>query len=161
MNGNYNMSERNTYITQYSRICQVALQTRYRQFHSQMFQNCSSYTQVTFRIFKVNRIHLVRHSTGTHFTGFDLLLEIFHGNILPEVTVHIDHHCINAFHCIKDSGKIIIIGDLRSILFAFQSQLFSYEFVTECFPVKLRISNMMCVVISGSTAKLSSNGTSL
>ena len=126
-----------------------------------MFQNGTCHTQITFRIFKVNRIHFVRHGAGTYFTGFNLLLEIFHGNILPEVTVHIDHYRIYALHSIEYSRQIIIIRNLRSIFFTFQAQFFSNKPVTKCFPVELRISHMMRIVISGSTTELGSKRTRL
>ena len=45
---------------------------------------------------------------------FNLLLEIFHRDILPEVTVHINHHRIDALPGIKDGRQIIVIGYLGS-----------------------------------------------
>ena len=59
--GYNDMTERHAYITEHRRVCQVTLQTGNRQFHSQVFQNRSCDTQITFRIFKVNRIHFMRH----------------------------------------------------------------------------------------------------
>ena len=161
LNSNHDMTERHTYITQHCRVCQVALQTGNRKFHSQMFQDRRCYTQVTFRIFKVNRIHFMRHGTRSHFSGFNLLLEILHRDVLPEVTIHIDHNRIDTLHTIKNSRKVIIVRNLCSIFFTLQSQFLCNKPITELFPVILRISYMMCIVISGSTTKLSGNRTCL
>ena len=54
----------------------------------------------------------MRHGTGTYFTRFNLLLEIFHRDVLPEVAVHVNHNGIDAFHRIKNGSQIIIIRDL-------------------------------------------------
>ena len=122
-----------------------------------MFQNGSRNTQITLRIFEVNRVDLMRHSARTNFSGFDLLLEVLHRDILPEVTVHIHHNGIDTLHCIKNSRKVIIVRNLRCILFTLQPQLLCNKSVTELFPIVLGICNMMCIVISGSATELGSN----
>ena len=126
-----------------------------------MFQNGSGDPQVSFRIFEVNRVHFVRHCARTDFSGFYLLFEILHRDILPEVPVHIYHYSIDTLHCIKNSREVIIVWNLSRIFFTFQSQFFCNETITELFPVILRICHMMCIVIAGSTAKLSGNRASL
>ena len=155
------MPERHTHIAEHGRVCQVTLQTGNRQFHRQVLKNSIRHAQVSFRIFKVNRVHLVRHRAGAHLTGFNLLLEVFHRDILPEVTVHINHHRIDALHGIKDGRQIIVIGYLGSILLAFQAKLFGNELIAECLPVIFRISHMMGIVITRSATELCCHRTSL
>ena len=52
-----------------------------------------------------------------------------------------------------------IVRNLRCIFFAFQSQFFCNKPIAELFPVILRISHVMRIVVSGSTAKLSGKRT--
>ena len=155
------MPERNTHVTQYGRIRQVALQTWHRQLHSQMLKNSVCYAQITFGIFKVNRIYLMRHCAWTNLSGFNLLFEILHRDILPEVTVHVNHHRIDALHCIEDGGQIVIIGNLSRIFFTLQAQLLCDKFIAESFPVILRISHVMRIVITRSATKFSGYRASL
>ena len=154
------MSERRTHITEHGRVRQVTLQPGNRQFHRQVFENGIRHTQISFRIFKVNRIHLVRHRTGAHLTGFNLLLEVLHRDILPEVAVHINHHRVDALHGIKDGRQIIIVGYLGSILLTLQAKFLGNELVAERFPVILRISHMMSIVITSGTTELCCQRTS-
>ena len=101
----------------------------------------------------------MRHSARTYFSGFDLLLEVLHRDVLPEVTIHIHHDGIDTLHSIKNSREVIIVRNLRCIFFAFQSQFFCNKPIAELFPVILRISHVMRIVVSGSTAKLSGKRT--
>ena len=103
----------------------------------------------------------MRHRTGTYFPCFDLLLEIFHRDILPEVAVHINHDGIDTLHGIEDSTQVIIVGNLSGVLFSFQAKLFCNELITESFPVVCRIGYVVCIVVTGCTTKLSSDRTSL
>jgi len=155
------MTERYTHVTEYGRVGQVTLETRYRQLAGKVFQDGIRHTQVTFRIFKVNRVHLMRHRTGAYFTRFDFLLEVFHRDVLPEVTVHVNHNGIDALHGIEDGTQIIVIGNLSSILFAFQTELFSHELVAESLPIVCWISHVVRIVVTGSTTELRCNRASL
>ena len=102
----------------------------------------------------------MRHGTGTYFTRFNLLLEIFHRDVLPEVAVHVNHNGIDAFHRIKNGSQIIIIRDLSSIFLTFQSQLSCYKLITEFFPVIFGISYMMRIVVTRRTTEFSRDRTS-
>src|SRR5574344_2397763 len=146
------------YITQYSRVCQITLKTTYRQLLSQELQDCISNTQVTLAVFIIDRIYLMGHCTRSHLTSFNLLLEVFHGNIHPEITVQVYYNRIYPTHGIKESTKKIIITDLCGILLTLQTELLTYEAIAECLPVIVRISHMMSIIITCSTTKLCCDG---
>ena len=61
------------------------------------------------------------HSRRTDLTRLDLLLEILHGDILPEVTIQVDQDRIDTLQAIEDRCQIIIIRDLGSPLLTFQA----------------------------------------
>ena len=103
----------------------------------------------------------MRHRTRSHLSGFYLLLEIFHRDVLPEITVHIDHHRIDTLHGIEDSRQIVVVRNLRCIFLAFQSQFLCNKLISECFPIIFGISHMVCIIISGCTAEFSSYRASL
>ena len=56
---------------------------------------------------------------------------------------------------------MIVVADLSGILFTLQAELLADELVAESLPVILRISNMVGIVITSSTTKLSSKLASL
>ena len=59
--GQQRMSERHAHVSQDSRVRQVSLQARYRQFCRQMFEQCVGNAQVALGIFEIYRVYLVRH----------------------------------------------------------------------------------------------------
>jgi len=61
------------------------------------------------------------HSRRTDLTRLDLLLEILHGDILPEVTIQVDQDRIDTLQAIEDRCQIIIIRDLGSPLLTLQA----------------------------------------
>ena len=95
------------------------------------------------------------HGTGTYLTSLDFLLEVIHRDVHPEVTVQVNDDGVDSADGIKDGTQMIIVADLSSILLTLQAQLLADELVAESFPVILRISYMMSIVITGSTTKLS------
>src|SRR3712207_1038915 len=101
------MAERHAHIAQHGRIGQVTLQARNRKFYRQVLEKSVRQSEVSFGILKVYRIHLMRHSARTYLSGFNFLLEVFHRDILPKVTIHVHHHRIDAFHCIENSRQVI------------------------------------------------------
>ena len=151
------MSHRHTDITKDCRVCQVALQTWNRQLGCQVRQDSICHTQITFRIFEIDRIHLVRHSRRTDLTGFDLLFKILHRNILPEITAQIDQNRIDTFHPVKNSSHVVIVGNLCRPFLTAQSQHFIHKLIPESFPVIFRKSHMMRIEITGCSTELSRN----
>ena len=61
------------------------------------------------------------HRTGTYLTCLDLLLEVLHGDIHPEITIQIDDDGVDTTNGIKDGAQIVVIANLSSILFTLQA----------------------------------------
>ena len=72
-------------------------------------------TEITLGILKIDRIDLVRHGRGTHFTGNGFLLEVTERNIGPEITAKIYQHGIKTGQRIKLLGHVVMGFDLRGI----------------------------------------------
>ena len=97
------------------------------------------------------------HSTGTYLAGLDLLLEVIHRDVHPEVTVQVDDNRIDTAHGIKDGCQPVVVGNLSSVLFTLQTQFLAHEAVAELTPVVLGICHMMGIIITGCTTELSRN----
>ena len=98
------------------------------------------------------------HGAGANLARLDLLLEVLHRDVLPEVAVHIHHDGVDAFHGIKDGAKEIVVGDLRGVLLALQSQPLSHKTIAEGYPVHIGVGHMVCIEVARGTAELGSNG---
>ena len=158
---NHHVTHRHTYVTQDGRVGQVALQTRYRQLVRQVSQNGVRNTQITFRVLEINRVHLMRHCTRTYFASLDLLLEVLHRDIHPEVAVQVNHNGVDTRHRIEHTAQMVVVRNLRRPLLALQSQLLADKPVAECLPVNLGIGHMMRIVVACRPTELSRQLTSL
>ena len=95
----------------------------------------------------------MRHGTRAHLALLDFLLEVLHGDVHPEVAVHVDDDGVDAAHGVEDGPQPVVIGDLRCPLFALQSQLPADECVAELPPVVLRIGHVVGVARSCSSSR--------
>ena len=152
------MAHGDTNIAQDGGVRQVALQTADRQLGSEELQNGIGDAQVTLGILVVDGVHLVGHSTGAYLASLNLLLEVVHGDIHPEVAAEVDDDGVDAAHGVEDGTKPVVVADLRGVLLTLQTELLSHEGVAEVAPVVLRISHMMGVEITGGTTELRRNG---
>ena len=152
------MSHGNTYIAQHGRVRQITLQTTDRQFLCQKTKNGIGYAHITFRILKINRVHLMGHCTRTDLTGLDFLFEILHRDIHPEIAVQVNNNGINTAHSIKDCTQPVVVRDLCCPLFTFQSKFLANKLISKLSPIILRISDMVSVLVTRSTTELCRDG---
>ena len=97
------------------------------------------------------------HRTGANFTSLDLLLEIIHRDIHPEVAIEVDDDGIDTTHGIEDSTQPVVVGNLSRELLALKAQLLTHEAIAKLTPVVLGICYMVSVEITCCTTKLSSH----
>ena len=97
----------------------------------------------------------MRHGTGAHFACLDFLFEIFHRNILPEISVKVDDDGLDAAHGIENGGEVVVVADLRGELFAFDAEFVFQEVVGKGDPVTFGICHVMSVEVAGGSAELS------
>src|SRR5690349_1647612 len=102
-----------------------------------MLEYCSWHCKISFGIFEIDGIQFMRHGRRTYFTFFGFLLEVFHGNISPDLTTKINKYIVDTFHCIESSRKIIVVFYLCSELLAVKSQRALYKFIRKFDPVCL------------------------
>ena len=58
----------------------------------------------------------MRHGTGANLSRLDLLPEVTHRDVAPEVSSEIDEDRVDTRHRLKESGEIVVVGDLRRVL---------------------------------------------
>ncbi len=96
----------------------------------------------------------MRHSAGANLASLNLLFEIIHGDIHPEVAVKVDDDGVDATDAVEDSSQIIVVADLRGPLLTLQSELLADELIGESLPVVVGISHVMGVEVTGGTTEL-------
>ena len=148
------MAHRHTDITQDGGVRQVALQTADGQLGSEELQDGIGDAEVTFSVLVVDGVHLMGHGTGAHLAGLDLLFEVVHGDIHPEVAAEVDDDGVDTAHGVEDGAEPVVVADLRGILLTLQAELVGDEGIAELPPVVLRIGHMVGVEVAGSPAEL-------
>ena len=91
-------------------------------------------------------------------TGFNLLFEVLHRHVLPEVTVQVYQNRIDALHGIENRSQIVVIGNLGRIFLTLQPQLISHKIIAERLPIVTGVGHMMGIVIPRRSAELGCNG---
>ena len=94
-----------TDVAQDGGVGEVALQTADGQFLCQEPQHGIGHAHVALAVLEVDGVHLVGHGARAHLAGLDLLLEILHGDIHPEVAVEVDDDGVDAAHGIEDGAS--------------------------------------------------------
>ena len=151
------MTHRHSHVTQNGRVSQVTLQTADRQLGAQVLQNSIGNAQVTFSILVIYRVYLVWHGTGAYLTCLDLLLEVLHGDVLPEVAVHVYHDGVDTLQVVEKCSQKVIIGNLGGVLLTLQTQLLIYKSGAKFLPVIGWIGYMVCIEVSGCSTELGSH----
>src|SRR5690606_7384658 len=144
-------------IPKHGRIGQIALKARDGKFGGQVLEHRIGDTKVAFRIFEVDRVHLMRHSRRAHFALTNLLLEILHRDVLPDVTAEIDENGIDAPKTVEKGSKVIVMLNLGGREAARQSEGRAKLF-TEVMPVDGGIGDKVRIHIARSPAKLGAVG---
>ena len=111
------MAEGHANVAQHGAVGQVALQAADGEFLGEVGEHGVGHAQVAFRVFEVDGVDLVGHGAGAHLSSFDLLLEVVHRDILPEVAVKVYHYGIDALECIEYLAQSVVVADLGGILF--------------------------------------------
>ncbi len=65
--------------------------------------------QVTFRVFKINWVHLMRHGRRPDLIFCNHLLEIVHGYISPHIPVHVDKDGVDPFQVVEECRQVIVM----------------------------------------------------
>jgi len=109
-------------------------------------------TQVTFGIFKINGIDLVRHGARTHFTALQFLFEVAQRHITPDITGKVNQNGIGARNSVEKLGHVIVRFNLNAVGLKGQSQTqrlrrFNH-FSAKSLPIKVRPGRQMCVVVA-------------
>lgn len=129
--GDEHVAERHADVAQYGRVGKVALETAHRELDSEMLEDGIGNAEVAFRVLIVDRINLMRHSRAAYLTCLDLLLEVLHRDVLPEVLVEIEDDDVDAAEGIEESSEVVVVGDLGSPLLTLDAELLSEELVAE------------------------------
>ena len=112
------------------------------------------HTEVAFAVFEIDGVHFVWHCRRPHFPFHDLLLEVIHGDVRPNVPVQIDQHSVNATKGIAPRRKVIVRLDLGGHFCSRQTEAPLHKFTSKLWPVHVGIRHMVRIELSRCTAKL-------
>ena len=99
----------------------------------------------------------MRHGRRTYLTLFDLLLEILHRDVLPEVPVEVDDDCIDAAQRVEQRGQVVVVGDLGRPRLPLDTESLFQETVPEGGPVDVRIGKVMGIEVTRGTTEFTAH----
>ncbi|MNE40461.1 hypothetical protein D3C80_1344840 [compost metagenome] len=115
-----------------------------------MLQQGIRQAQVAFGVFKVNRVHFMRHGGRTNFARDGFLLEVVQRHIAPHVTIKIDQDGVETGDAVKQLSNIVVRLDLRGVRVPLDAQR-SHELFAELVPVNFRIGGDVRIVVADRT----------
>ncbi|MNZ69913.1 hypothetical protein D3C78_882290 [compost metagenome] len=115
-----------------------------------MLQHGIRQTQIAFGVFKVNRVHFMRHGRRTNFAGDGFLLEVVQRHITPHVTIEVDQDGVEAGDAVKQLSNVVVRLNLRGVRVPLDAQR-GHEFFAKLVPVNFRIGRDVCIVVADRT----------
>ncbi len=119
-----------------------------------MTQHGVGQTQIAFRVFKVNRVHLVWHGGRTDLAFFEALLEVTQGDVAPNVTVEVQQNGVGAGNRVKQGSHPVMRFDLNGVDVLRQAQTIQH-LLAEGWPVNFGVSREVRIVVTGCTVQFS------
>ena len=98
------------------------------------------------------------HRARAHLASLDLLLEIFHRNVLPEVAVQVKDNRVDTLHRIEYGREIVVVGNLRGELLALDAQALREKRIGKPEPVDFWIGDAVCVEVACGAAEFAADG---
>ncbi len=141
-------------IPEHGAVSQVALKATDRQLLGQMPKKRICQAEVPFRVFKIDRIDLVRHCRGTDLAGPHLLLEVVQTHITPEVAAEIDQDRVGSRDRIEQLGHVVMRLDLNRAGVEGETETLLDHASAERLPIDIGVNGQMGVVVTHSTVHL-------
>ena len=119
-----------------------------------MAENGVCKPQVSFGIFEVDRVHLVRHRGGTDFAFLQFLLEEAHGDVAPNVSVEVHEDGVRAFDLVEEFGHVVVRFDLNRVGVEVKTQLVFHHMAAVAFPVVVGVGDEVRVEVADGAVHL-------
>mmetsp|Transcript_67060 Transcript_67060/g.178607 ORF Transcript_67060/g.178607 Transcript_67060/m.178607 type:complete len:287 (-) Transcript_67060:291-1151(-) len=148
------MPKRDAHVSQNGGVGEVPLQSAHRKLLREVLEDRIGHAQVALGILKVDRVDLVRHGAGPDLPCHDLLLEVLHRNIHPDVAAQVDEDGVDALHRVKDGTHVVVVLNLRGVLLPLEIQVRPAEVVGKGPPVDVRVGHEVRVHVAGGPPKL-------
>ena len=151
------MGHRDSDVTLNGGVGQIPLQSGDRELHRKESQHGVGHSKVTFGVLEIYRIDLVRHSRRPNLVLGDLLVEIFHRDVGPDVPAQIDENSVDATQAVEDRCEIVVVVYLGCREGPLETKR-GYEPVGERRPVDVREGDLVGVHIAGRAAEFGGPG---
>mmetsp|Transcript_54954 Transcript_54954/g.112219 ORF Transcript_54954/g.112219 Transcript_54954/m.112219 type:complete len:450 (+) Transcript_54954:319-1668(+) len=152
--------ERQSDVARHRRVGEVALQPRDGQLLREVVKDGRGEPKVSFRVLKVDRVHLVRHSRGSDLASFRLLLEQALGDVGPDIAAEIDEDGVDPPARVEERSHVVVMLDLRRALVTLKPEG-GDKGVGERHPITIRECDGVSIEVSSGTAKLCAVGSSI
>lgn len=124
-----------TEIAQDGGVGKIALEAAYGELIGEMVEDGISDAEVAFGVLVVNGVDLVGHGAGADLADLNLLLEVLHHDIHPEVAAEVEHDDIDAADIVEDGGEIVIVGNLGGVWLTAETEFLGDELIAELDPI--------------------------
>mmetsp|Transcript_127896 Transcript_127896/g.408966 ORF Transcript_127896/g.408966 Transcript_127896/m.408966 type:complete len:223 (+) Transcript_127896:471-1139(+) len=148
------MSHGHADVPQHRGVREVPLKPADGQLLGEVLQDRVGHAEVALRVLEVDGVHLVRHGTGADFAGYNLLLEVVHGHIHPDVPAHVRQDGVDPLHCVEDRAHVVVVLDLCGVLLPLQAELLRAEGVAEAAPVDVGEGHQVGVHVACGASEL-------
>mmetsp|Transcript_127897 Transcript_127897/g.408971 ORF Transcript_127897/g.408971 Transcript_127897/m.408971 type:complete len:223 (+) Transcript_127897:471-1139(+) len=148
------MSHGHADVPQHRGVREVPLKPADGQLLGEVLQDRVGHAEVALRVLEVDGVHLVRHGTGADFAGYNLLLEVVHGHIHPDVPAHVRQDGVDPLHCVEDRAHVVVVLDLCGVLLPLQAELLRAEGVAEAAPVDVGEGHQVGIHVACGAAEL-------
>ena len=149
----HRVTKRHTNIALRRRVGQVTLPTRSHQGRTQRIQQSVRQLQVSLRILKTNRVHLVRHSGRTGRTSHRNLTEETNRNVAPHIGAEVVQHAVEVRDIRVQLGLPVVRLNLSGQRVPSQTQVL-YKTTRNLLPISARHRGVVRGVSTGRTINL-------
>ena len=118
----HGVAQAHAHVAQHGRVGQVALPAANRQLLAQVLEHRIGQAQIALGVFKVNRVDLVRHGGRANLTCLELLLEVAHAHIAPNIACQVNQNGVAARHRVKQLGHVVVRLNLNAVGLKSQAQ---------------------------------------
>ena len=149
----HRVTKRHTNIALRRGVSQVTLPTRSHQGRTQRIQQSVRELQVSLRILKANRVHLVRHSRRTGRTSHRNLTEETNRNVAPHIGAEVVQHTVEVRDIRVQLGLPVVRLNLGGQRVPGQAQVL-HKTTRNSLPISVRNRRIVSSVSAGRTINL-------
>ena len=109
--------------------------------------------QIPLGVLEVDGVNLVWHGRRTHLSGHDLLLQITHGHVEPDVAIQVEQNLIPPLQRVEQLRHAVVALDLRGERVLREAERLNNA-LGECHPVDLWRGGVVRIIVADGSIHL-------